>query len=233
MPSPRGAWLAPRAECDAFKIAVGVQPNGLAFDAARNILIVANLGDAALPDAHSVSVINIDRRERVAEIKVPGTTRWSLYDEAREMFFVNISSPGQIIGIDARDPSKIARTIEVPAIGPHGLDFDAATGRLLCACDAAVLIAIDATSGRPLGEVALSGPPDVIFLHPQSRRLYVAIGNPGVIDVIDVIDIDKLRREEVVPTERGAHTLAIDRKRHKIYAFLPQSHRAAVFAQAG
>lgn len=42
-------------------------------------------------------------------------------------------------------------------------------------------------------------------------------------------DIDTMRRQEVVPTEAGAHTLALDRKRNKIYAFLPQSHRAAVF----
>jgi hypothetical protein len=38
-----------------------------------------------------------------------------------------------------------------------------------------------------------------------------------------------MRGEEVVPTEAGAHTLALDRKRNKLYAFLPQSHRAAVF----
>jgi DNA-binding beta-propeller fold protein YncE len=109
------------------------------------------------------------------------------------------------------------------------LDFDAATGRLFCACDAGVLVAIDATSGRVLGDVPLSGTPDVIFLHPQSDRLYVAIGDPGVIDVIDT---NKMRRLEVVPTEAGAHTLALDRKRSKVYAFLPQSHRAAIFADA-
>jgi DNA-binding beta-propeller fold protein YncE len=96
---------------------------------------------------------------------------------------------------------------------------------LLCACDAGVLVAIDAVSGRALGDVPLSGTPDVIFLHPQSERLYVAVGDPGV---IDVIDIGTMRSEEVVATEAGAHTLALDRKRNKIYAFLPQSHRAAV-----
>jgi hypothetical protein len=79
------------------------------------------------------------------------------------------------------------------------------------------------------GDVALSGVPDVIFLHLTNRRLYVAIGDPGV---IDVIDIDAMRREEVVPTEAGAHTLALDRKRNKVYAFLPRSHRAAVFSMA-
>jgi hypothetical protein len=35
-----------------------------------------------------------------------------------------------------------------------------------------------------------------------------------------------------VPTEAGAHTLALDRKRNKVYAFLPRSHRAAVFVDA-
>lgn len=218
--------FAPHAERDAYKIAVGVKPNGLAFDSARGILIAANVGDPSIADSHTVSVVDIARRERITEIKVPGRTRWAIYDSARGMFFVNIESPARIIAIDARDPARISKEYEVPAAGPHGLDLDPATGRLLCACDAGVLIAIDAASGRVLGDVPLSGVPDVVFLHPQSRRLYVAIGNPGV---IDVVDIGAMHREEVVPTETGAHTLALDRKRSKVYAFLPQSHRAAVF----
>jgi DNA-binding beta-propeller fold protein YncE len=221
--------FAPGAEGDAFKIRVGVKPNGLAFDPSRGLLIAANIGDASITDSHTVSVVDIARRERIAEVKVPGRTRWTIYDAARETFFVNIASPARIIAIDAREPTKVAKAYEVPADGPHGLDFDAATGRLLCACDAGVLIAIDATSGRVLGDVPLSGPPDVIFLHQRSGRLYVAIGEPGV---IDVIDIGTMRRQEVVPTEAGAHTLALDRKRNKVYAFLPQSHRAAVFVDS-
>jgi DNA-binding beta-propeller fold protein YncE len=219
--------FAPGDEQNAFKIAVGVKPNGLAFDPTRRILIAANVGDPSIADSYSVSVVDLGRRERIAEVKVPGRTRWAVYDGAREMFFVNIASPARIVAIDARDPSKISTEYEVPAAGPHGLDLDPAKGHLLCACDAGALFALDAASGRVLGDVALSGAPDVIFLHPQSRRLYVAIGDPGV---IDVIDIGTMRRAEVVPTEAGAHTLALDRTRSKIYSFLPQSHRAAVFA---
>src|SRR5262249_60696119 len=94
------------------------------------------------------------------------------------------------------------------------------------ACYAGVLVALAADSGRVLAEVPLSGTPDVIFLHHPLGHLYVAVGDPGVVDVIDV---GAMRREEVVATERGAHTLALDRKRSKLYAFLPQSHRAQVF----
>ena len=219
--------FAPCDEQNAFKIAVGVKPNGLAFDSTRNILIAANVGDPSIPDSHSVSVVDLGRRERIAEVKVPGRTRWAIYDAAIEMFFVNIASPARIVAIDARDPIKISTEYEVPAAGPHGLDLDQAKGLLLCACDAGALFAIDAASGRVLGDVPLSGAPDVIFLHPQSGHLYVAIADPGVIDVIDIVT---MRCAEVVPTEAGAHTLALDRKRSKIYSFLPQSHRAAVFA---
>ena len=218
--------FAPCSERNAFKIAVGVKPNGLAFDSGRDILIAANVGDPSIPDSYSVSVVHVGRRERIAEIKVPGRTRWAIYDAAREMFFVNIASPARIVAIDARDPSKISTQYEIPAAGPHGLDLDPAKGRLLCACDAGALLAIEAGSGRVLADVPLSGAPDVIFLHPQSGHLYVAIGDPGV---IDVIDIGTMRREEVVPTEAGAHTLALDRNRRKIYSFLSQSHRAAIF----
>ena len=221
--------FAPGGERDAFKIGVGVKPNGLAFDPTRGILIAANVGDPSIPGSHTVSVVDVARRERIAEVKVPGRTRWTVYDEQRDTFFVNIASPGCIIAISAREPDKISKVFEIPAEGPHGLDIDQATGRLFCACDAGVLVAIDAASGRVLGDVPLSGTPDAIFLHPQSGRLYVAIGEPGVIDVIDT---GRLRRLEAVPTETGAHTLALDRKRGKVYAFLPQSHRAAVFLDA-
>lgn len=218
--------FAPHAERDAFKISVGVKPNGLAFDPTRGTLIAANVGDTSIQDSYTVSVVDITRRERIAEVKVPGRTRWAIYDAAHEMFFVNIASPARIVAIDARNPTKISKEYEVPAAGPHGLELDPATGRLLCACDAGVLFAIDAASGRMLGDVPLSGTPDVIFLNPQSGHLYVAIGDPGV---IDVIDIGTMRRKEVVTTEAGAHTLALDRQRNKVYAFLPKSHRAVVF----
>jgi DNA-binding beta-propeller fold protein YncE len=86
---------------------------------------------------------------------------------------------------------------------------------------------MEATTGRVLGTAELSGAPDVIFLDPALHRLYVAVGDPGVIDVIDV---GAMRRLETVPSEPGAHTTALDVRRHRLYVFLPKTHRAAVFA---
>jgi len=38
-----------------------------------------------------------------------------------------------------------------------------------------------------------------------------------------------MERIQTVPTERDAHTLGFDAERNKLYAFLPKTHRAAVY----
>ncbi len=38
-----------------------------------------------------------------------------------------------------------------------------------------------------------------------------------------------MRRRETVWTEKGTHTLAFDAASNTVYAFLPETHRAAVY----
>ena len=193
---------------------------------AGGTLVAVNVGDPDIAGSCTVSVVDVERRERVADIQVPGRTRWAVYAPMHDMFYVNIASPSKIVGIPAARARTVASEIEVAATGPHGLELDLETGQLFCACDAGVLLAIDPTTGQVHGEVALSGGPDVIFLDRLKKHLYVAVGNPGVIDVIDTI---RMRRVQTVETELGSHTFALDRKGGKLYAFLPETHRAAVF----
>ncbi len=56
--------------------------------------------------------------------------------------------------------------------------------------------------------------------------LYIAIGEPGLIEVFDT---ESLERVEMVTTEPGAHTPGFDSRRQKVYVFLPRSHRAVVY----
>jgi hypothetical protein len=58
----------------------------------------------------------------------------------------------------------------------------------------------------------------------------VAIGDPGLIEVFET---EGLRRVEALATERGGHTLAFDRASNTVYAFLPATHRAAVYQDGG
>jgi hypothetical protein len=149
-----------------------------------------------------------------------------VYDSVTDAYFVNIMDPPQIAVVEAGDPPGVRRVIPIPHAGPHGLDIDVARRRLYCACDAGVFLELDADSGKVLAAEPIGGVPDVVFFNPGLARIYVAIGEPGVIEVFGAAPSARL---ETVPTERGAHTLSFDAARSLVCAFLPDTHRAAVF----
>ncbi len=217
-------------EARAAKVRVGLHPNGLAFAPERGLLMAANVGDKETPGSTTLSLVDVASRTRIEEIPVPGRTRWCLYDSKTRAFYVNIQGPPQIVVIDAPHPDHVARSLPVPAAGPHGLDLDVVRGRLFCACDEGKLVILNRSSGEVLASHPLSGSPDVVFLNPRRDHLYVAVGDPGVIDVFDVRSGERI---EVRPTERGAHTIAFEPEADRVYAFLPGSHRAAVFEDTG
>lgn len=208
------------------KIAVGYRPNGLSYDPQRGLLLAANVGNPDIPGSFTLSMVDVQQKKMVYAIPSPGRTRWTIYDAKTDAFYINISDPAQIVVVDATQPDRVARALAIPASGPHGLDLDSENRRLFCACDAGKLLVIDMATGSIKGEADLSGTPDVIFYNPALHHLYVAVGDPGV---IDVFDNTTLTRIETVSTEKGAHTLANDAQRNKVYAFLPQTHRAAVY----
>lgn len=218
--------FAPAASPEVTKVAVGVRPNGLAYDHGRKLLLAANVGDPAIAHSYTLTMVDVGARAVRSSIEVPGRTRWSVFDPDAEVFYVNISDPAVIVVVDAKKPTGIARTIPIPAAGPHGLDFDGATQRLFCACDAGVLVTLDARSGKVLDETPLGGVPDVVFFNRQRQHLYVAIGDPGIIDVFSTSDMKKLA---TIKTEPGAHTTALAPAGDRLYAFLPRTHRAAVY----
>jgi len=218
--------ISPDNEAGTAKVDVGIRPNGLSFDPKRNLLLTANVGGPNIPDSYTLSMVDVERRATIYSIPVAGRTRWTIFDPTADCFYVNIADPFQIVVIESANPTRVARTMAIPAKGPHGLDFDPATNRLFCACDSGKLLALDAFSGEILLEADLSGTPDVIFFNAALRHLYVAIGDPGVIDLFET---DSLKRIETIATEKGAHTVGFDAMRNKVYAFLPESHRTSIY----
>ena len=218
--------FAPGPTPEVTKVKVGIGPNGLAYDHARKLLLAANVGDPAIVGSHTVTMVDTGDRAVRAEIVVPGRTRWAVFDPDAEAFYVNIANPAVIAVIDARKPDRLAHMFAVPAAGPHGLDLDRETRRLFCACDAGTLVSLDARSGKILTVGPLSGVPDVVFFNSRLRQLYVAVGDPGIIDVFSTSSMERLA---TVETEAGAHTTALSPAGDRLYVFLPRSHRAAVY----
>ncbi len=124
----------PDDEAGIVKVGVGVHPNGLSYDPSRNLLLAANVGDPAIPDSFTVSIVDVGRQTMVAAVPVPGRTRWTIFDPQSNAFYVNIMEPAQMVVIDATRPTQVAHVLDVPVAGPHGLDLDEKRRRLFCAC---------------------------------------------------------------------------------------------------
>jgi len=206
------------------RVVVGDRPNGLAYDPARRHLFVFNIGDPPGVNC-TTSVVAVDEVRVIATIPLPGRPRWAVYDAATEHIYANVRAPAQIIALTAID-LQITRAFHVPVAGPHGLVI--AGGRLFCAADGEALVALHRDTGAVLGSVALPGEPDVVMRDSDLARLYVAIGSPGVISVIDE---QSLKTLQTVPTESGAHTIGWNPDTRTLYAFLPASVGAAVFVE--
>lgn len=204
-------------------VGVGPRPNGLAWDPRRKRVLVADVQDlrARLVDPLVKRV--------VLEAPLPGRPRWCVYDASGDRFLVNIRDPAVVAALSADTAEEEGRW-PVRSAGPHGLDLDSLGGRAFVACDGGMVYALDLATGREAGGAPLSGEPDAIWYHPDRRLLYVAIGSPGLIDVIDVAEMASV---QTLPTEEGAHTTAFDRRRNRLYVFLPRSCRAAEYEEQG
>jgi DNA-binding beta-propeller fold protein YncE len=205
-------------------VAVGPHPNGIAYDRASRRLCSFNLGDPP-GEGCTASVIDVDELAVIAELPLPGRPRWAVYDPERKVVYANIRDPALIVEIDC-ERVEIVRSYEVPSNGPHGLWLDGA--RLLCAADGGQLVALDPDSGAVLQSLPLPGVPDVVWHDPALRRLYVAVGDPGL--VCSFSTDGNLASVGTTDTEAGAHTLTVDPISHHVYIFCPESGGAAVYA---
>lgn len=203
------------------EVHVGTMPNGLAWDTKRKQLLVADVEDnhARLVDPYSGSLISA--------LQLAGRPRWCAYSSERDQFLVNIREPA---GVALLAPENMSQKTFLPIsiAGPHGLDIDDKNGLAYVACDGGAVVVLDASTGHEEAVVPIGGGPDVAWLNTERHRLYCAIGRLGVIEVIDT---RKLVVDEKASTEEGAHTFTFDRKRQRLYVFLPKSCRAAVYKE--
>ena len=206
------------------RVGVGPRPNGLAYDRLRRRLYSFNLGEP-IGEHCTASVVDLDSMHAIAELPLPGRPRWALYDSEHDRVLVNIREPALIAIIDAEELA-LDGAFEVPCEGPHGLWLDA--GRLFCAADGGTLVVLDSDVGAVTASLPLPGVPDVVMLDARARRVYVAVGDPGVVCSFDT---ERLVHIETVETELGAHTAGWDPVDRTLYVFCPQSCGAIVYSE--
>lgn len=201
-------------------VAVDPRPNGLAWDPTRRLLLVADV------EANTARLVTPEGDTR-AVLSLPGRPRWCVYDAARNRYLVNIREPACVVILDAASGSIVGQW-PMASVGPHGLDLDAVNNQAFVACDGGRVLRVDLADGHITGQSDIAGVPDALWYNARQARLYVAIGDPGVVQVIDT---HTLHVVQTVTTELGAHTTAFDTQRQSLYAFLPASCQASVFVE--
>jgi DNA-binding beta-propeller fold protein YncE len=206
------------------RIAVGQRPNGVALDTRQMRAYTFDLGDTAGVGCSS-TVVDLEANSVLERLALPGRPRWPVYDPDSGSVYANISDPPCIVVIDT-DTQQIARTIDVPSAGPHGLAL--IDGLLFCATDAGELIVLE-PNGIVRQRLPLAGVPDVLMWDRDLARIYVAIGSPGLVQSFDT---KAPRLRETVETEEDAHTIGWDPARKQLWAFAPRSCRAIVYQES-
>jgi DNA-binding beta-propeller fold protein YncE len=204
------------------KISVSGRPNGLASDSARQQLLVADVG------GNTVELVAPTTERVVAVGHLPGRPRWAVYDEHSDRFLVNIREPA-MVAVISPETAEVANVWNISSAGPHGIDLDPRQRLAFVACDGAEVVCLDSSNGKELATVAISGEPDAIWFNPLKSMLYVGIGDPGLVEVIDT---QRMALTDSVSTELGAKTSAFDAARQRLYVFLPVACRAALYEES-
>ncbi len=216
--------LATIAGCPEASGVLCAQDEALVFAATRGagkLLVIDPTTNAVL------RTVTVGPRPNGLAVELPGWPRWAVYHQGSGHYLVNIRDPAYVAVLSA-DPFALVERFPISSPGPHGLDLDQTGRRAFVACDGGAVVTLDLASGQALAQVPIAGTPDAIWHNHRLDRLYVAILDPGVIDVLNT---ESMAVEEQIPTEAGAHTTAYDALRQRLYVFLP-SCRVAVYEES-
>jgi DNA-binding beta-propeller fold protein YncE len=212
--------IDPTTNAVRHKITVAGRPNGLAWDSTRRRLLVADVA------GNAVAIVKPSTGEVLAAGPLPGRSAWATYERLSDRYLVNIRSDDVVVVIDP-ESAQVRSTWKVSCAGPHGMDLDPDSHHVFIACEDGHLLVLDTTTGTELGSVEIAGNPDAIWFNPLLGHVYLAIGDPGVVQVVDSRQMSVI---ETVKTGPGAHTLALDITRQQLYVFRPSTCSVLAYA---
>lgn len=165
--------------------------------------------------SNNATAIETDKGSLAGTIELDGKPEFSVAD-GKGQVFVNIEDKSELVCIDART-LKVLKTWSIaPGDGPSGLAIDRVHRRLYSGCDNKLMVVSDADAGKVIGTVPIGQGVDGTAFDHFSGLAFSANGE-GTLTVIGGWAAGKPSLLENVPTRRGARTLAIDEKTHRLY----------------
>lgn len=163
-----------------------------------------------------VTILNATTFEMVATLPVPGKPEFAVSDAAGRVY-VNIESePGQLVVIDGKVPALKSTWPLAGCNSPTGLAIDEAHHRLFSVCDDKVMAVTDALSGKKVARVTIGEGPDAVAFDPALGLVFSSNGE-GTLSIVKQDTPDRYTVAKTVATARGARTMALDTKSHRVY----------------
>jgi YVTN family beta-propeller protein len=192
------------------KVKAGTNPDGAVYDPASKRLFVFN------GRSNDATVIDAEKETVVGTIPLGGKPEFPAAD-GKGNVYVNIEDKNEIVKIDSKSAKATAHWPLAPCESPSGLAFDSANNRLFAVCDNKMMAVVDAASGKVVATPAIGEGPDAAGFDPSQKLAFSSNGESGTITVVHQDAKDKYSVVENVQTEKGARTMALDKKTHTIY----------------
>jgi DNA-binding beta-propeller fold protein YncE len=161
-------------------------------------------------------VIDAKSGKVVATIPLGGKPEFAEADSKAGRVFNNLEDKNEVAVIDTKSHQVVTNWPIAPGEEASGIAIDLKNHRLFLGCGNKLMVMMDSTSGKVLATVAIGQGVDGSAFDPGTQLAFASCGD-GTTTIAHEDSPDKLTVVQTLTTERGARTMAIDPKTHKIY----------------
>ena len=184
-------------------------PDVILFEPVSKRVFVFNGGsnNAVAIDAASNAVIGSVPFEGKPELAVA---------DGRGRVFVNIEDKSSVVEFDAATLKVLHSWPLAPGQEPTGIAMDRQHRRIFSACANKLMVVLDADSGNVVAKLPIGSGVDGAGFDSATRFAFSSNGE-GTLTVVREESPAKFSVVENVTTRRGARTMALDEKTHRVY----------------
>ena len=187
----------------------GRNPDAIGYDAFTRRVFAMNggSGTATAIDAATGTVAGM--------VTFGGKPEFVRSDE-RGTMYANVEDSSQIVAWDARTLALKGKWSLAPCEDPTGLAIDRANHRLFSACGNGLMAIVNADNGHLIMTVPICRGTDGAAFDPATRMAFASCGD-GTLSLIHQDNPDNYSAAGTVATQRGARTITLDERTHRIY----------------
>ena len=160
------------------------------------------------------TAVNAKTNEIVATFPLGGKPEFCVVDGTGKIY-ANLEDKSEVIEIDAAKPAVLRRTSLAPAEGPSGLAIDVKNKKLFSVGDNKMMAVTDIATMKVIATPAIGTGPDAAGFDPGTGLAFSSNGD-ATMTIVKLVN-GKYEAVDTVPTVRGARTMTVDPKLHRVY----------------